>query len=322
MAMDDFAPAGPDQLHDELDQDLFDFPPMEEPKASAPAPAPEPETAAPAAASAASETTGSTGMDEDLDLDIFDFPPLVDTSRSEAPVIAGGDLEESIEEASKAVSQLLEDDLGEMIEIHERDLQEREAQQAPATQPAAPVPAAALPNPVATPAPITVSASPSKMQWVLVGALVFFMAGALGIAWRLTSSFSASLERVRDDVELGNQTLEVQNAEQMRRIDELQHELLAQQALAQQALASQQGSTSAGSPGQLTARTPAELTILAAEASIASGEFAAARQMLFRDLASADSMPIGQREANVQRMELLIAQSFSLQAQQLQEEGR
>jgi HAMP domain-containing protein len=317
MAMDDFAPAGPEQLSDELDQDLFDFPPMEEPKVSAPAP--EAAAPAPTAAPAAASTGGYTGMDEDLDLDIFDFPPLIDSSRTQAPAIAGGDLEESIEQAAKAVSELLEDDLGEMIAVHERDLAERDAVDAPTVAPAAPAAAA----PVATPAPATapttvaVSAAPSKVQWVLVGALIVFMVGVLGIAWRLTSSFSDSLERVRDDVELGNQALESQNAAQMRRIDELQRELLAQQALA-----SQQVAVSTETPRQFTARTPAELTILAAQASIESGEFAAARQMLFRDLASADSMPIDQRESTVQRMELLIAQSFELQARQLQEEGR
>ena len=328
MAMDDFAPAGPEQLRDELDQDLFDFPPMEEPKQSAPAPAPEASApaAAPAAAAAASPaapTGGYTGMDEDLDIDIFDFPPLVDSSRSEAPVIAGGDIEASIEQAAKAVSDLLEDDLGEMIAVHERDMAERDTVDAPAVAPSAPSAPAPVAAPVATPAPaaapaaVTVSAAPSKVQWVLVGALIVFMVGVLGIAWRLTSSFSDSLERVRDDVELGNQALESQNAEQMRRIAELQRELLAQQALA-----SQQATASPEAPRQFTARTPAELTILAAEASIESGEFAAARQMLFRDLASADSMPVDQRESTVQRMELLIAQSFELQARQLQEEGR
>lgn len=325
MAMDDFAPAGPEQLNDELDQDLFDFPPMEAPKASAAASEPdEPTTVTETAptptspASPAKASGGYTGMDEDLDLDIFDFPPLVDHSQNEAPLIAGGDLEESIEDAAKAVSELLEDDLGEMIAVHERDLAERDAPRQEAAPAPAPAPAMA-PAPAASTAPatLTVSSAPSKVQWVLVGSLITFMVGVLGIAWRLTSTFSDSLERVRDDVELGNQALETQNLEQMRRIDELQRELLAQQALASQQLAAA-GETKT----TFTTHSPADLTILAAEASLQSGEFAAARQMLFRDLAAADSMPIDQREATVQRMELLIAHSFELQAQQLQEEGR
>ncbi len=329
MAMDDFGSstgvgAGPD-----LDEDLFDFPPMEvaEPApiaveaAEEPAAPKEGATQPKAAAAPAAQSKGYTGMDAELDLDIFNFPVLEDDS-----VEATASIEASIDEAAQTVNDLLEDDLGEMIQDHHEELErKKEAEEVAKQPPVASTPAPSAPVQTA-PAPvmavpsvqtIPVAGLPTRVQWVLVGVASAFMLGLLLIAWQLTSAFSRSLERVRDDVAESTQALQVQNAEQIARIDELQAELLAQQALANQAL--QEGA--AGTP-PLARRTSSEITLLAAQSSIDSHDFTAARRMLFRDLANADTIPIEERDEMTQKMEFMIARSYLLESQVLAEEGR
>lgn len=328
MAMDDFAsasdPKAPGKEID-LDEDLFDFPPIETEEASAasveaapaeaaPAPTAAPETTSapsPTAASpSAAASAGYTGMDPDLDVDIFDFPPIEDDAAP--PSIAGGDLEASLDEAAETVHTLIEDDLGEMIQEHHEELERQkvEAEAPPAPpEPEAPQPAASTPTPASLPA-VAVSAGSSRTQQVLVGAVILFMVGVLSIAWRLTSTFSQSLERVRDDVEAGNRTLSEQSLAQLQRIDELEAELVEQQRRAARA-------ETEGHAAVPAMRSPIDLTLLSAESAIEDGDFAAAREILYGDLASIDALPTEMRAGAAERMEFMIARSYELEARRL-----
>ncbi|MFT7487040.1 MAG: hypothetical protein ACI9F9_002899, partial [Candidatus Paceibacteria bacterium] len=218
MGLDDFAPAA--SAEENLDEDLFDFPPMNIPEP----PRAEVEVVAEVATddldlseegstAVAKEAKGRatcTGLDPKLDADLFGFPPL-DLSSLGAAEPEQLDAELAVAGGGPSVADFLEDDLGDIMrDAHEE--QERTtvpAAQGSIVQPvaaaasvaSAPVaaaasvasaPVAAAPAAMAAPVQVhTVAAAgpPSKLMLVMTAATILFMCGLLGIAWRATSTF-------------------------------------------------------------------------------------------------------------------------------------
>ena len=346
MGLDDFAPA---EEANDLDEDLFDFPPMELPEApvaeAEPAPAGE-AAAAPAAADAAAPAAAApvpntpticTGLDPELDEDLFGFPPM---DLSELGIVAGdaaqGDIEESIQKATQQVTDMLEDDLGDIV----REASAEEAtpapppppleipdapapavqEAAPAPQPAAqPAPAAQAPAPaapvatqVAYAAPVAVSSTSPRAMWVLTAGVLLFMVGILSIAWRATSVFHEQIQSVRKDVADSATNLRDSTTDTMKELAELERELIRYQVNA-----AKTGQDSEIPPQGLEIQAPHEVVLQVATEAIENGQYQEARQMLFNLLAEADNHPEDIRDDMERRASTLIAESHKSQAESM-----
>lgn len=300
-------------------------PPAVEGDSASPAPVEEP--AQPVAV--ASEPTTITGLDPELDEDLFGFPPMEipgQPDRSEAAV------EEKIDEAAQAVTDLLEDDLDEMIGEAEAEMEPEAGEAPPAAPAAAPVVAApttapAAPAvrfeappaavPIAIPvggqlAPSPVGSTNPKIAWTLTVASLLFIFGILGIAWRATSSMGSAMEGMQGRLEEGNRRMAAQNELTIRRLTEMEAELLRQQKLATEATA---GVTITEKPRELMA--PHELTLLVAGEAIDAGQFSEARRVLYHLLATADRLGSKDRIAAEQKAAFLIGQTYQAEAEAL-----
>jgi hypothetical protein len=354
MALDDFATAaemGTSAQDSELDEDIFDFPPMasvetavakeeavsaveapveEAPVEAAPTEAVEPEEPAAAAPDpvAAEEETVCTGLDPELDVDLFDFPPLEIPGASKAKTEAAK-LEENIDQAAKVVNDLLEDDLSEMIDssLDERPSPEEKSAPAPTPAPsAAPAPVAPVAPPapvqVAAPAPLSIGsvAAPSgdpRIAWALTAAALVFIFGVLAIAWRATSNLGSSLDSLRSGLEEGNDRFAAQSETTLQRLTALEMQLLNQQKLAAQAAA---GGAQVEIPPDLPA--PHRLSLLVAEEAISKGQFSEARRQIFGLLATIDSLSEQDRQDVEHAAAYLVARSYQVEAEALEGDKR
>lgn len=342
MGLDDFAPASKAAVN--LDEDLFDFPPLEipeppkaeEPASAEAAPAAEASAeSAPASAQAAQQPGACTGLDPELDEDIFEFPPL---DLSSLGLAADGspstEVEQSIDAAAQVVSDLLEDDLSDIMRDAHVEQKKSEAanRQATAVEPeqvaaaTAQAPAAAAPQ-VAAPAPlqqvapqmmaapvglhtVAVAAPPSKAMMVLTGATIFFMVGLLGIAWRATTSFQQQIRSVSQSVEAGTAQLQNATTSSLDELARIERELLLNQMQAAQV------NHLPGTPQAIPPMAaPYETILEVARQAIASARFEDARRMLFTLLAEADRFPADARESLERDASFLIAASHKAEAQ-------
>lgn len=337
MGLDDFAPAA--KAADDLDLDLFDFPPMVLPDPPQAEVAEEAEVTAEAtdadgaaaseaapAPAAAKPAVGCTGLNAELDVDIFDFPPIDLTSIGIGPgETAPEGIEESIDSAAQSVADFLEDDLGDIV-------QEAQAQAAPAPAAATAAPAtsdvpaaqatAPAPAPVAMPAqgvaqvayqPIAVAGPSPKALWVLTAAVILFMVGLLGIAWRATSSFQEQIQQVRNDVQASAQQLQSATTSSIRDLTEVENALLVNQLAAakleRDVRAPQQG---------LSIEAPHTVALAVATQAMDMGRYVEARRMLFNLLAEADSISSSSDRESMERDALfLIANSHKQEAESL-----
>ena len=359
MALDDFAPAA--ELNgrveeSNLDEDLFDFPLMvsleanagqeeetqdewgelpPEPVAEVTEPDPEPvAVAAPEpepvaeAAPAPVEPQVITGLDPALDEDLFGFPPL-ELPAGASPAGGGTNLERGLDQATAAVGDLLEDDLGEMVEHTHREQLAAEAaaatkaaaQNAPA--PAPPVPQSTVqPAPAPAPAPaadfsaaaapirpFTVPAGDPRIVWVLGGAVIVFMLGLLIVAWRATSNIGLP------NGAAGGGVSETATNGESRNADAAAQQLaILQEMLRQQKLATQAALGAVASEGPPPLQRPHEITLAVAQESIDEGRFAEARRMLYGMLATAEQLPAEDRRQAEETAAYLLARSYRLEA--------
>lgn len=338
MGLDDFAPAGaipaptpPTRADSKLDEDLFDFPPMELPHV----PAPEVETsealesnepvaeAAPASQPAAPKVC--TGLDPALDEDLFGFPPMDLSGLGINPDgTLSVELELSIDQAAQSVTDLLEDDLGDIVrDAHKEQQAAVKAQDKPAPAPAA---QAAVPAPAPNQGQVQAQVQPPqfaptnqvpaqggwsgpsspKAMWVLTGATVCFMFGLLGIAWRATSSFQQQIQGVREEVQLNNTRLQAATSQNFDDLSKMERDLRDQIKTTQ----------SAGTSGAIEPMArPHDIAMEVARQSIASGRPADARRMLYKLLAEADNHPADTREAMEREASFLIAECHKVEAE-------
>jgi hypothetical protein len=335
MGLDDFAPAP--KAADDLDVDLFDFPPMvlpeppqaevsEEPKAQVEVARVETTSPARAEAPKATPADGCTGLDPELDVDLFDFPPIDLSSIGITPAqTTPSAIEESIDSAAQSVSDFLEDDLGDMVQTARAEqaplVPVPQAAPAPAVAPAAaPAAATAIPQttpvPVAAPVaytPIAVAGPSPKALWVLTAAVILFMVGLLGIAWRATSSFQQQIQQVRSDVQASTKQLQATTTSSIKELAEVENALLLNQINASKS------NRDARSPQKgLDIQDPHTVTLAVATNAIEMGHYSDARRMLFSLLAEADGIPSTAKREEMERQSLfLIANSHKLEAQSL-----
>ncbi len=314
-------------------------PPAAEEASAPPAPVEEPAVETEPVA-VASEPTTITGLDPELDEDLFGFPPM-EIPGQPAPTEAAA-VEKSIDQAAQGVTDLLEDDLDEMIGEAEAEMEPEVEEAPPAAPTAAPAPApapaapaAAAPAtapaaqavraeappaaiPIAVPvgtqlAPAPVGSTNPKIAWTLIVASLLFIFGILGIAWRATSSMGSAMEGMQGRLEEGNRRMAAQNELTLRRLSEMEAELLRQQKLATEAAA---GVTVTEKPRELMA--PHELTMLVAGEAIDAGQFTEARRILYHLLATADRLDSKDRLAAEQKAAFLIAQTYQAEAEALE----
>mgnify|MGYP006928156294 FL=1 len=333
MGLDDFAPA---TKANSLDEDLFDFPPMEMPAA------PQAEAdAGPGADSAAGASAGDasapaappakepivcTGLDPELDEDLFGFPPM---DLSSLGIVQGKpDIEESIDMAAQQVNNLLEDDLGDIVhEAQAEEMAAESAAQAPGTQAAPAQAASQQAAPVAGQAPaqmiapaamqvayptVAVASGSPKALWVLTAGVILFMVGILSIAWRATSVFQQQIQAVRSDVEATTNELRVSTTDSIKELAALERELLRNQLDA-----AKQGRDSQKVYEGLAIQAPHEVVLSVATEAIEAGKFPEARKMLFNLLAEADNHPAAGRDEMERRANFLIARSHKDQAESM-----
>jgi hypothetical protein len=316
MALDDFTPASeapdldaPSPALPAEGDDLFDF--AEEDEARAELDAEQP----PAPIPASDPREACTGLDPELDVDLFGFPPMdlsslgIQPSKPAAP-------EPPVEASSGALDDLLEEDLeGDLPGAPQRSSAPADPVPASAVREPEPAPAAA-PRPegaAAAPAPTPVvvqsvaTAGPaSKAIWVLTAAVVVFLFGMLGVAWRATSTFQQQLQQVRTEVDASADRIGQRTAAELRLL------------VAERERAAQRVDEPAGT--SVPALEPLHETSLAvAEEALEEGRFAAARRTLFQLLAEADRLPSGQRAAVERRAAYLIARSHKVEADRLEE---
>ena len=325
MSMDDFSSGDLKAATDApgLDEDLFDFPALEaaSPAKAQPTAAPEPEPEP-----LPVTRGGYTGIDPDLDLDLFGFPALEGNAPEQDPHAAG--LEGDIENATQAVNDLLDDDLGEMVQDHHQDQLRREHQeqaarrspQAPQAHPAQ-TPFAQAPDGSRAAARLGRGATPA-VQWALVGVLIVFMLGSLALFGNFTSSFSNSVDGLRSDVAANSQAGRSQSNAQQQRIDQLEARIKEMSLAGAAGTGAFPGSGMARVVSPAQPKTRSEVTLMAAQSLLDAADFVGARRMLFRDLALAGSIPQSEREVALQSMELLVARSFLLEARHLEEKAR
>lgn len=311
MALDDFTPSSEPPEND-LDSpspalpaegdDLFDFE-AEELDAESPLAASE-ESPAPATPSSPQEAC--SGLDPELDIDLFGFPPMDLSSLGIEPEEASS-LEADLEVATSGIEDLLSEELSELDPVQPSP-EPTPPPAAPAAV-AAPAPAPAT-APAVAPAPVAIAARPtSAASWVLTVAVVVFLFGLLGIAWRATSNVQQQLQQVRSDVDASAERIGQRTAAELR-------EIVAAQG--------QSGSTlQERGPSGLPSLEPLhETSLLLAEEAIDEARFPEARRILFQLLAEVDRLPEGQREAVEQRAAYMIADSHRAEAESLVEVAR
>ena len=262
-------------------------------------------------------------LDFDPDEDLFGFPPLeqpepereTDDGSAAAP-------ERSTDRPRSPVNDLLEDDLDDMIRETQAE-QQREATPAPEHEPRAPLPSSRHaaprredpPYPAGAPAQaqaVPVAAGSPLALWVLTTAVIFFMVGLLGIAWRATSSFQNQLETVRAEVQAQATELEQGTAAGAAQLLQLQAELERERRAVQ---------SQAGDPQPGVKASPVEAAherdLFVARELLDEGQFDDSRRVLFGLLAEADRLPADARAGVEEEARFLIARSYVTEAETL-----
>jgi hypothetical protein len=267
-----------------------------------------------------------SGLDPELDEDLFGFPPLDLSSLGiEDEPLLRGPLAERAQHTSKLVTDLLDDDLGDMIrETHEE--QQRELGETPedVDDPRAPLPseheedtrrgsgtskpraAAGAQAPGTTYAVVAASQRP---LWVLTAGVIVFMLGLLGIAWRATSSFQTQIEQVQADVRSTSERLQQSASVSNTHLAQLEAELGRNRSAAQ---SDPRGARTAAKAPPMEA--PHDMTLEVALGLVDSQRFVDARRMLFSLLATADRLPAEHRSRVEEEARFLIARSYAAEA--------
>lgn len=316
MALDDFTPASeapdldaPSPALPAEGDDLFDFAEEDETRAELDAEQP------PAPIPASDPREVCTGLDPELDVDLFGFPPMDLSSLGIQPSKPAA-VEPPVEATSGPLDDLLGEDPEGDVAGAGPVAQEpagsapasvaSESQAAPATAPrTAEAGATHAPTPVVVQSVATAGPA-SKAIWVLTAAVVVFLFGMLGVAWRATSTFQQQLQQVRTEVDASADRIGQRTAAELRLL------------VAERERAAQRVQQPAGA--SVPALEPLHETSLAvAEEALDEGRFAAARRTLFQLLAEADRLPSGQRAAVERRAAYLIARSHKVEADRLEE---
>jgi len=352
MSLDDFAPSG--EPADDLDEDLFDFPPIQSSESSPIVPAPS-ETKSGAAkarelhaeleeqdsllpAEEPLDDLASLDMSlDDEDEDLFGFPnPQAQTPQENY----GSDADESLADDADAPEEpLLEEDIDHLIrEAKSASARNREenyvgAKENEATygelEPVARSEAdviVAQPPAQAAPTLLGLGAS-SRALWVFTGASILFMIGVLMIAWNLSSAFEKQLQVARAQSP-DSQSPEARQAIQQ---DPAQHyppdtNQDVERIDDPSALSSTDGSAvrlprqpRESSKTLADLEAPHESVLVVAESAIADGRFIEARRLLFGLLAEIDRIPADSRARAEERATFLIAGSHKAEAELLLE---
>jgi|GEM_PF-2634812 len=333
MSLDDFAPAGePDEPLDDLDEDLFDFPPVDVPEASArpeesgtdelDAMLDETSPALPAS-EPVQETAGSIDMQLEEE-DLLDAPPAqapddaVERPSPEAPTPAveaptpppaAGGIDDEVEQIMREAKE-------EQRKAEERRQKNKPAPETTeATQPVVePAPALPVASTEAAAVPVQVpvlATGGSPALWVLTALSACFMAGLLFIAWNFTTAYERRLDarpmdsgvaQVEPPPTRGPETtLEVPERHPERDEDS-------------------QSETARRSDEAIPALDTFHDSVLAvADSAIEDGRFHEARRMVYALLAKLDRLPPEEREGVERRAAYLIAFSHEAEADHLRE---
>lgn len=327
MSLDDFSPAGDaeeprDDLND-LDEDLFDFPPVDVPEASA-RPAEPSESELDAAldqtspALPANEPEQATAGSIDMQLeeeDLLDAPsvaggdaiPAAPPSAAASPGASAGDIDDEVE-------QLMREAKEEQRRAEERRQSQRRAAAPPAEpQPAVePAPALPLASPEAPLAPVqvpVVSTGGSPALWVFTALSACFMAGLLFIAWNFTSAYERRLDAQPEDTGLAQfepapafETTQVETETPTRPDPDDRSE-----------------ATRRGGESIPPLESFHDSVLAVADSAIADGRFNEARRMVYGLLAELDRLPPEARQEVERRSAYLIAFSHEAEADHLRE---